>query len=95
MAAAFGGVVAAAVGGGVSWWAGRENASAPASPRPQVRQVVVATDNAEATQVAGHHVPGSRTTHNGETHGDVDQQANIAGQARITQIGGDHDRSDR
>ncbi|WP_406388687.1 hypothetical protein [Streptomyces sp. NBC_00211] len=90
VAGAFGGAMAAAVGGLTAWWAGRgTQGGAGAGPdEGTVRQQARAGGEAEVEQVAGtlgrqaaqHRRPGRKK---------VSQKAKASDQAKIRQVGGD------
>ncbi|MGW1491276.1 hypothetical protein [Streptomyces sp. NPDC002402] len=85
VAAAFATIAAGAVGAPLGWWAGRETRAGG-----RVVQRATARDASRTAQIGG-----SRGGTASGPPGDVEQEAESSGTARITQIGGDQHTSGR
>lgn len=88
VATAFATVASGAVGAGVFWWAGREDASAVSPPGGRVvRQRAKASGRARVSQTGGNLGAPAGRARTGS--GSVEQDAKASDDAEVTQAGGD------
>ncbi|MDK1476845.1 hypothetical protein QNO07_26165 [Streptomyces sp. 549] len=88
VATAFASVMATVVAGAVGWWAGRAQPTTAGPVERTVSQRVTASGRGQAAQVGGNQntpAPGGA----GGGPSSVEQEAEVADDASVTQVGGD------